>query len=147
MNQHPTAGYLITTDRSLMNVADIHHWLSTNSYWSPGIPIELVQTAFDNSFVAGVIKDGMQIGYARLVTDYAIFAYLADVYIEEGHRGRGLSKAMIKCLMDQPWVAGLRRLMLATKDAHGLYEQYGFTSLQKPDRLMEISRPIIYQAK
>ncbi len=146
MDQDLTAGYLITTDRSLMNVAAIHRWLSNESYWSPGIPIELVQTAFDNSFVVGVIKDGLQIGYARLVTDYAIFAYLADVYIEEEHRGKGLSKEMIKCLMDQPWVSGLRRLMLATKDAHGLYQQYGFTSLQKPDRLMEISRPLTYQA-
>ena len=146
MDQHVAKGYLITTDRSLMRVGDIHQWLSTKSYWAPGISLDLVQRAFDNSFVAGVIKDGRQVGYARFVTDYAIFAYLADVYVEEGHRGQGLSKAMIALMMEQPWVSGLRRLMLATRDAHGLYEQYGFSGLQRPESLMEISRPNMYQS-
>jgi GNAT superfamily N-acetyltransferase len=141
MEHHSQGDYIITLDRSLMHVPDIHHWLSTESYWAKGIPFDVVQRAFDHSFVAGVIMNGRQIGFARLITDYAVFAYLADVYVENGHRGRGLSKSMIALMMEQPWVKSLRRIALATKDAHGLYEQYGFAPLQHPDRMMEILRP------
>jgi GNAT superfamily N-acetyltransferase len=145
MEQDIPAGYTVTLDRSLMSVADIHEWLSTRSYWASGIPLELVQQAFDHSFVAGVIKDGRQIGYARLITDYAVFAYLADVFVVEDHRGLGLSKAMMGLLMEQPWVSRLRKLLLATLDAHGLYAPFGFAALRSPERMMEISRLHIYQ--
>ena len=128
-----------------MRVADIHHWLSTKSYWAQGISLDTVQRAFDHSFVAGVIMDGRQIGFARLITDYAVFGYLADVYVEEAYRGQGLSKAMVKLIMEQPWVSGLRKLMLATRDAHGLYSQYGFELLHCPERMMEITRLNLYQ--
>lgn len=139
--------YLVTTERSRMHVTDIHRWLSTESYWAKGIPLETVQRSFDHSFVAGVIRDGRQVGFARFITDYAVFAYLADVYVEEEHRGLGLSKAMMELLMDQPWVKGLRKLFLATMDAHGLYEQFGFEALRFPGRVMEITRSNPYQQR
>jgi len=134
-----TNQYEITTDRSRMDVAAIHEWLSTKSYWSVGIAFERVKTAFDHSFVIGVLLDGQQVGYARLVTDYATFGYLADVFITEAHRGKGLSRKMLGQLLELDWVKGLRRLMLATADAHGLYEQLGFTAPKKPERWMERS--------
>ncbi len=147
MNEIQSGSYLVTTDRSLMRVADIHDWLSNHSYWAQGIPREVVQRAFDNSFVVGVLHDGRQVGFARFVTDYAVFAYLADVYVEDAHRGRGLSKAMMQLLMSQEWIGGLRKLFLATMDAHGLYEQYGFKPLHFPERIMEITRANLYQGK
>lgn len=137
-------GYTITTDKSLMQVEAVHKWLSEKSYWHPEIPFHVVKAAFDGSFCIAVLKDGRQVGYARFVTDYAVIAYLADVYIEEGHRKQGLSKKMMEVLLELDWVRGLKRLLLATADAHGLYEQYGFKPLAEPDRWMEINRPGIY---
>ena len=138
-------GYTITTDKAQMKVGDLHRWLSKEAYWSVNIPLDTVQTAFDNSFCIGVIIDGRQIASARLITDYATFAYLADVYVLENHRGKGISKQMMTLLFEQDWVKGLRRIMLATTDAHGLYRQIGFTSLGHPEKLMEIVHPNIYQ--
>lgn len=137
-------GYTITTDKSQMLVKDIHQWLSTEAYWCKNIPFHIVQKAFDNSYCIGILKDGKQIGYARFVTDYAIFAYLADVFVEEGHRGIGLSKKMMDILMELDWVKGLRGVMLATLNAHGLYEQYGFGVHKNPERVMALARPDIY---
>jgi GNAT superfamily N-acetyltransferase len=137
-------GYLITTDKNLLQPNAIHRWLSEESYWSKHIPYSVVKTSFDNSYCIGVLKDDLQIGYARFVTDYATFAYLADVYVEEPHRGQGLSKKMMELLMDLDWVKGLRRIMLATLDAHSLYEQFGFAAPAIPERCMEINRPVIY---
>ena len=131
-------GYTITTHKEKMVIADIHRWLSEEAYWSKGIPFSLVKTAFDNSFCVGVLFDGRQVGYGRLVTDYASFAYLADVFVEEAHRGKGLSTAMMDVLLGMPWVKQLRRMMLSTIHAHGLYEKYGFRSCKYPDRLMEV---------
>jgi GNAT superfamily N-acetyltransferase len=130
--------YLITTDKSLMNLADIHQWLSEEAYWSKGIPYETVKMLFEHSYCIGVVKDGRQIGFARLVTDYSTFGYLADVYVLEAHRGKGLSVAMMDALFGMEWVKCLRRIMLSTIHAHGLYRKYGFTSCRYPDRLMEI---------
>lgn len=132
--------YLITTDKSLLQPELVHEWLSTKSYWAQHIPFETVQRSFDHSFVIGALKDGRQIANARLITDYAVFGYLADVYVAEEHRGRGLSKEMMRVIMEQDWVRQLRRLMLATQDAHGLYEQYGFKELAFPQRIMEVAR-------
>lgn len=130
--------YIITTDKSQMKLSDIHKWLSEEAYWSKGIPFQTVQMAFDNSFCIGIIYDGHQVAFARLVTDYASFGYLADVYVIEEHRGRGLSKKMLDVLFALPWIAGLRRMMLSTIHAHGLYRSYGFTECRYPDRLMEV---------
>ena len=137
-------GYLVTTDKTKMQPEAIHKWLSEESYWSKHIPYELVKAAFDNSYCIGVLKDGMQVGYGRLITDYVTFAYLADVYVEEQHRGQGLSKKMMEILMELDWVKNLRRLMLATLDAHELYKKFGFTPMVISERYMEISRPVIY---
>ena len=131
-------GYIITTDKSLMKVGDIHRWLSEEAYWSKEIPFDTVRIAFDNSYCIGVLHGDRQVGFARLVTDYATFAYLADVYVEEAHRGYGLSKRMMEILFSMDWVKGLRRIMLYTIHAHELYRKYGFTFCRYPDRLMEI---------
>lgn len=137
-------GYIITTDKSLMQVEAIHKWLSEKSYWVKDIPFEIVQGSFNNSFCMAVLKDGVQVGYARLVTDYYSVAWLGDVYIEEEHRGQGLSKKMMEILTGLEWVTKLRKVFLGTLDAHGLYARYGFEKPAEPERWMEISRPGIY---
>ena len=137
--------YLFSSDRSLMQWDRIHQWLANESYWSKDIPFETVRSAGENAFCVGIFFEGIQVGYARIITDYTTFGYLADVYIPEAYRGKGLSKIMMQCMMELDWVKGLRRMVLATRDAHGLYSQYGFTALAIPDRFMEISRPDIYQ--
>jgi len=152
MNLHPHTehfkGYIITTDKSLMKVSDIHRWLSEEAYWSKGIPYDTVKTAFDNSYCIGILLGDRQVGFARLVTDYASFAYLADVYVEEEHRGSGLSKRMMEILFSLDWVKGLRRIMLSTIHAHDLYRKYGFASCRYPDRLMEIlMSPDMYKSQ
>lgn len=139
-------GYTITTEKALLSKKQIHHWLSVHSYWAKGISEKNVYTSIEHSFCIGIIKDGQQIGFARLITDYATFAYLADVYVEEGHRGKGLSKKMLETLLEIDWVKGLRRIMLATLDAHGLYKQFEFANLKFPERLMEIVRTSLYQS-
>jgi GNAT superfamily N-acetyltransferase len=132
-------GYLITTDKRLMNLGDIHKWLSEEAYWSKGIPYETVSTQFENSFCIGAIIGNRQIAFARLVTDYAIFGYLADVYVIEAHRGKGISRQMMDMLFGLDWVRGLRRVMLKTTNAHGLYRKYGFTECKASESLMEFS--------
>lgn len=136
--------YLITSDKSLMQLDVIHTWLSTESYWVQGIPFDVVKQAFENSFCIAVLKDGVQIGYARFVTDYATVAWLGDVFIKEEHRGQGLSKKMMEILTGLDWVKKLRKLFLGTRDAHGLYTQYGFGPVD-PDRWMEMTRADIYK--
>ncbi len=139
-------GYIITTDKSLMKLDDIHKWLSEEAYWCKGIPFETVKTTFDNSYCIGAIINGEQVAFARLVTDYGSFGYLADVYVTEPHRGKGLSKKMMEILFGLDWVKGLRRVMLSTIHAHGLYRQFGFNECRYPDRLMEILlSPNMYQ--
>jgi GNAT superfamily N-acetyltransferase len=138
-------GYTITTDKHLLKPEQIHAWLSTEAYWSKNIPFSLVKQAFDHSFCIGILYNDEQIGYARLVTDYASFGYLADVYVIEEHRGKGLSKKMLSVIMELDWVKGLRRIMLATLDAHELYRQMGFVGTAFPERFMEINRPAIYE--
>ena len=137
-------GYLITTDKQKMYPDQVHQWLSEESYWAKDIPWNIVKGSFDNSFCIGVVKDTQQVAYARFVTDYSVMAYLADVYVKAEHRKNGLSKEMMRILMDLDWVKGLRFLMLATHDAQGLYAQYGFTNPEFPERIMQLRRPDIY---
>lgn len=127
-----------------MQVERIHRWLSTKSHWAINIPYDTVKTFVEHSFCAGVFRDGIQIGFARFITDYSVFAYLADVYIEEEHRGKGLSKQLVELMMNEDWVKKLRRLFLATKDAHTLYARYGFGQLHYPERMMEIFKIDLY---
>lgn len=137
-------GYTITTAKSQMVAADVHRWLSEESYWCKGIPYATFRKSFDHSFCIGIVRDGRQIGFARLITDFATFGYLADVFVEEAHRGHGLSKKMMEVLFDLDWVKGLRGIKLQTADAHELYRQYGFNECKFPERIMELSRPDIY---
>lgn len=131
----------------MMDVSAIHHWLSTESYWAKGIPFETVRTAFEHSYAAGVLLDGRQLAYARFVTDYATFAYLADVFVIREYRGRGLSKSLIRFMLDADWITGLRKISLATLDAHDLYRQFGFTPVALPERLMERAGTKSYTAQ
>jgi len=140
--------YEISTDRARLDLRAIHAYLF-RSYWSPQIPLETVERAMRNSLCFGVYESasGAQVGFTRVVTDYATFAYLCDVYVLEEHRGRGLSKWMMREVMAHPALAGARRAMLATRDAHGLYEEYGFAVAGKEGNLMEIVRPDIYRVR
>lgn len=129
--------YSIRTGYENMDIPAIHRYLSTESYWAAGIPPETVEQSLRHSFCAGVFRGNEQVGFARLVTDYATFAYLADVYILEAHRGKGLSKMLMQHLMDLEWVRKLRRMMLVTQDAHSLYSRFGFHTPEFPERVME----------
>ena len=137
------AQYEISLDPARVDVEAAHAYLSS-SYWAQGIPIDLLRKAIANSLCVAAFHQGVQVGFARVVTDRATFAYLADVYVLEAHRGRGLSRRLVAALLDQPEMQGLRRLMLVTRDAHGLYEKFGFTSLAHPERVMELHRPGVY---
>lgn len=134
-------GFKIDTDKSRLDTEMIHHYLSVESYWSKGIAIEKVQTSIANSMCFGVYFDDKQVGFARVVTDKAIFAYLCDVFILESHRGLGLSKWLLQTILAHPELQGLKRWMLATADAHGLYSQFGFSPLAIADRWMDIYTP------
>lgn len=134
----------ISTDRSRIELRTVHEFL-TNSYWAQGIPEATVQRSIENSICFGVYFGRQQIGFARVITDRATFAYLADVFILEAYRGRGLSKWLMECIVAHPDLQGLRRWMLATRDAHGLYAQFGFIPVQKPQRWMERHAPDIYK--
>ncbi|MBP6531083.1 MAG: GNAT family N-acetyltransferase [Burkholderiales bacterium] len=134
----------ISTDTSRLDVPAIHAFL-TQSYWSLGIPRATVERAVSNSVCVGAYLDGAQIGFARVITDTATFAYVADVYVLEAHRGKGISFRMMSALTALPELQGLRRMMLATRDAHGLYAKFGFKPLAAPDRFMECHAPNVYQ--
>lgn len=136
--------YEISTDKSRLDRAAIHAFLSA-SYWSPGIPEAIVARAIEHSLCFGVFHEGAQVGFARVVTDRATFGYLADVYLLEAHRGRGVARQLVAAVMAHPDLQGLRRLLLATRDAHGLYARFGFRPLANPDRMMEVHRPDLYR--
>ena len=147
MSSELTRGdYAISTDRDRLDIAAIHAFLS-QSYWSPGIPLAVVQRAIANSLCFGLYHGRSQIGFARVVTDKATFAYLADVYVLDDHRGKGLSKWLMEVVIGHEDLQGLRRFILATRDAHGLYRQYGFAPLADPSVMMEILTPDVYRAR
>ena len=129
-------GLLISTDKSKLDVSLIHDYLSNESYWAKNIPVHIIEKSIDGSFCFGIYDNNKQVGFARVITDHATFAYLADVFVVEQYRGRGLSKWMMETIMTNPELQGLRRWLLATRDAHGLYARFGFTALDKPERIM-----------
>jgi GNAT superfamily N-acetyltransferase len=143
MNLAPT--YSISTDQRRLDAALVHRYLCADSYWARAVPLDVVQRAIRNSLCFGVYRDDLQVGFARVVSDAATFAYLADVFILPGHRGIGLGKRLIAAVMAHPELQDLRRFMLATRDAHGLYRQFGFTEPKNPQLLMERHDPDIYQ--
>jgi len=133
----------ISTDAARMDVDAVHAFLA-QTYWARGIPRETVARAMAHSLCFGVFDGGAQVGFARVVTDQATFAYLADVYLLESHRGRGLARRLVQAVLAHPRLQGLRRWLLVTRDAHALYRQQGFEPVAHPDRIMEIHRPDAY---
>ena len=143
-NEWRHGDYIISTERSRLDLDVIHGFL-THSYWSPGIPRETVERAIQHSLPFGLYLGAAQVGFARVITDFTSFGYLADVFILEEHRGKGLSKWMMQVLFSHPELQGFRRWMLATRDAHGLYQKVGFTPLAVRERFMEKWVPDIYR--
>ncbi len=136
--------YRITTDPTAIDVSMVHGYLS-RSYWAEGIPREIVERSITNSLCFGVYHGSRQVGFARVITDRATFAYLGDVFIVEEYQKRGLGRWLMEVIMSHSELQGLRRWLLATRDAHGLYRQYGFVPLGAPERFMEIFEPGIYK--
>ena len=136
--------YTISTDKSRLNIDIIHEYLSNESYWAKNVPRAIVEKSIQNSLCFGIYQKMEQIGFARVITDQATFAYLADVFVLTEHRGKGLSKWLMEEIMAHPDLQGLRRFMLATSDAHGLYAQFGFKALDKPERIMSINYADLY---
>lgn len=134
-------GFLISTDKTLLDVQLIHHFLDKFSYWGKGISFDTVQTSIQNSMCFGVYHHQTQVGFARTITDLATFAYVCDVFILPDYRKSGLSKWLMQTIRNHPNLKNLRRLVLATADAQGLYEQFGFAQLKNHDRWMEIFQP------
>ena len=136
--------YTISTDNNRLDIRIIHDFISNQSYWAQGRPIQTVQRSLDNSLNFGLYKNNQQIGFARVVTDYATFAWIADVFVLPEYRGQGLSKWLVEVILSHPELQGLRRWMLLTADAHGLYSQNGFKALKWPERWMEKHDPDVY---
>ena len=138
-------GYLVSTDPARLDLDLIHGFL-TNCYWAKGIPREIVEKSIEHSLCFGIYdSQGTQVGFARVISDFSTVAYLGDVFVLEAHRGRGLSKWMMECIMQHPGLQGLRRWILLTRDAHELYKQFGFTPVKSPGRYMELHNPDIYE--
>ena len=137
-------GYVVTTDPSRLDIDYIHAFL-TRSYWARGIPRDVVARAIENSLNFGLFEGARQVGFARAITDRAWYAYIADVFVDEAHRGKGLGKLIMEAVTSHPELQNLRRMMLGTADAHGLYRQFGFTDVDKPERWMERGDPAVYE--
>jgi GNAT superfamily N-acetyltransferase len=136
--------FSISTDPAQMDIDAVHAYL-TRSYWAEGISRAVVAKSVEGSLCFGLFDGSRQIGFARVITDRSTFAYLCDVYVLEDYRGRGLGKKLMKAVCTHPDLQGVRRFVLITRDAHGLYDQFGFTPLKDPSRYMEIARPGNYK--
>lgn len=140
--------YEISTDKKRLDLSMVHNFLANESYWAAGIPLEVMKKSIDNSLCFGAYHQGRQVGFARVVTDYATTAYVGDVFIIESYRGRGLGKRLIKTIVDHPELEGLRLWFLGTRDAHDLYRKYGFKKVAETpamERLMAILNPDVYK--
>ena len=133
--------YVISTDSSRLDVELIHDFLSKTAYWASGRTLEVVERSIENSLPFGIYKENNQVGFARVVTDYATFAWIADVFVLPEHRNQGLSKWLMEVILSHPQLQGFRRWVLATKDAHSLYARFGFIPLHRPERWMERPDP------
>lgn len=136
--------FLVSTNHKLLDLDVIHGFL-TECYWAQGIPREVVARSTEHSLCFGVYAEGVQVGFARVISDFATYAYLGDVFVLESSRGHGLGKWLMECIMQHPDLQGLRRWSLVTGDAHGLYARFGFEALKKPQNYMELHRPDVYQ--
>jgi GNAT superfamily N-acetyltransferase len=142
--EHRRGEFLISTSRELLSL-DVVHGFLTNCYWSKGVPREVVAASNEHSLCFGVYDgEGEQVGFARVITDFATIAYVGDVFVLETHRGHGLGKWLVQCITQHPALQNLRRWILTTRDAHGLYSQVGFTAVKAPERYMELHRPDVY---
>jgi N-acetylglutamate synthase-like GNAT family acetyltransferase len=137
--------FIITTDKSKMDILAIYDFLSKDSGWSDNIPLENVKTSIDNSLNFGLFHNNKQIGFARIISDFSTIAYLGDIYVLDDYRGQGLSKKLMDVVMGHPNLQGLRRWILLTSTADWLYEKYGFTKLPKPELYMELFDPNVYK--
>jgi GNAT superfamily N-acetyltransferase len=161
--EHRRGNFLVSTDRRKLDLDLIHEFL-TNCYWAKGIPREVVARSIEHSLCFGIydeagasshnsehdseeVRRGVQVGFARVISDFATIAYLGDVFVLGSHRGRGLSKWMMECIMAHPALQNLRRWILLTRDAHRLYQQSGFTPIAAPERYMELHNPNVYSSK
>jgi N-acetylglutamate synthase-like GNAT family acetyltransferase len=145
--EHQRGDFLVSTDRSRLDL-DVVHGFLTNCYWAKGIAREVVKRSIEHALCFGVYEaSGAQVGFARVVSDFATFAYLGDVFVLESYRGRGLSKWLMECIVAHPSLQGLRRWILLTRDAHGLYSQFGFTPVKAAaaERYMELHDPNVYE--
>jgi GNAT superfamily N-acetyltransferase len=139
-------GFVVSTDRTRLDLGVIHGFLAQFSYWARQIPLETFARSAENSLCFGVYDSaGAQIGFARVISDFATFAYIADVFVLDSHRGHGLGKLLMECIKQHPQLQGLRRWVLTTRDAHTLYAQFGFTPLKWPERYMEVFLPNMYE--
>lgn len=139
------ADYVVSDDPARLDIDYVHAFL-VNSYWASGIPRAVVARAIAGSLPFGLYDvTGAQVGFARVITDRATYAYIADVFVDEAHRGKGLGKLLMRATMMHPDLQSLRRWSLATRDAHGLYQQFGFSELAHPERFMEIANPNLYK--
>lgn len=136
--------YTISTDKSRLDLAVIHDFLS-HSYWAEDIPLPIVQRSIQNSLCFGIYHQGQQVGFARVISDYTTYAYLADVFVLEEHRGYGLGQWLIQSILNHPELQGLRRWALATRDAQGLYAKFGFKTVETPENEMLLRRPNPYK--
>jgi N-acetylglutamate synthase-like GNAT family acetyltransferase len=136
--------FLITTDKTKLDIVAIHDFLSKHSGWSDNIPFDRVKTSIDNSLNFGLLHQGRQIGFARVISDFSTIAYLGDIYVLDSYRGQGLSKKLMDVVISHPNLQGLRRWILLTSTADWLYEKYGFNKLPRPEIYMERYNPDVY---
>jgi GNAT superfamily N-acetyltransferase len=137
--------YTISTDPKRLDLKTIHDYLSNQSYWAPGIPMETVQRSIQNSLPFGLYHKDKMAGFGRVITDYATFGYIGDIFVLDEHRGQGLSKWMVELMLAHPDLQGFRRWILLTRDAQGLYKRFGFVMPLNPERYMERWTPDVYQ--
>jgi GNAT superfamily N-acetyltransferase len=138
-------GYEVSDERSRLDRAAVHRFIAEESYWAAGIAQGVMDKAIDNSLCFGLFRGDAQVGFARVVTDRATFGYLCDVFVEAAHRGAGLGKWLVSCVLSHPDLQGLRRLCLMTRDAQELYTPHGFRPMADPTRYLEIHRPDVYR--
>jgi GNAT superfamily N-acetyltransferase len=139
--------FLVSSDHSRLDLDVIHGFL-TNCYWAKGIPRDVVARSIERSLCFGVYDgSGAQVGFARVISDFATIAYIGDVFVLDTHRGRGLGTWLVQCITRHPALQNLRRWILTTRDAHGLYSQVGFTPVKSPERFMELYRPDVYEIR
>ena len=136
--------YTVSSEKSQLDIDLIHDFLRNDSYWAKNIPRDVLVRSIENSLCFGAYLDGKQVGFARVVTDFAVFAYLADVFVVKEHRGRGVSKRIMEAVLAHPQLQGLRRWNLVTTDAHALYRQFGFAPIAEPQKHMEIVKKNAY---